>query len=117
MSLAEKFLAVLDEFRAEVAAHVNSGQLVTIDNHIDTIAGAVENDTATADTKAKEVLGALYGALHGTTGDQTPTAPVEQGQAAAAAPAAASAPAAAPAGKAAAAAPATPTASGTGTAS
>ncbi len=63
MSLASEFLAVLDKFRAEVASHVNSGQLVTIDNHIDTIASVAEGDVEAADAKAKAVLGELYTAV------------------------------------------------------
>lgn len=71
MSLASDLLSVLDEFRSFVASHVNSGQLVTIDNHIDTIASVAQGDVEAADAKAKQVLGELYTAVSGT-----PAAPV-----------------------------------------
>lgn len=81
MSLATELLAVLDKFRTFVSEHTNSGQLVTIDDHIDQIANVVTTDVNAADTKAKEVLGALYGALHGAppvepTPVEPPAAPV-----------------------------------------
>lgn len=83
MSLASEFLAVLDKFRAEVASHVNSGQLVAIDNHIDTLASVADGDVEAADTKAKAVLGELYTALNAPTTEaapvaaEAPAAPVE----------------------------------------
>ena len=70
MSLATKLLSVLAEFRQAVGAQVNSGQLVTIDDHIDRVASVIDNDVDAADTRAKEVLAELYTALHGA-----PTAP------------------------------------------
>jgi hypothetical protein len=76
VSLATDFLAVLDKFRAAVASHVNSGQLVTIDNHIDTLASVADKDVEAADEKAKAVLGELYTALNGSTAEPAP-APVE----------------------------------------
>ena len=111
MSLAEKLLSVLDEFRTVVASHVNSGQLVTIDNHIDTISAVAQGDVQAADDKAKQVLGELYTALHGQTAapTETPAAtPADEGQAAAAVPGTAPATAPATPAKTAAAAPATP---------
>ncbi|MEY9837096.1 hypothetical protein [Streptacidiphilus sp. EB103A] len=77
MSLASKLLSVLDEFRTVIASQVNSGQLVTIDGHIDAVAAHVETDVAAADTKAKEVLGALYDALHGDGAPDAPATPVD----------------------------------------
>ena len=119
MSLATELLSVLDKFRAAVAEHVNSGQLVTIDRHIDTIAAVAESDVQAADAKAHDVLGELYTALHGHDSEPAPTpaAPAaDQGQAVAAVPAPASATAAATPAKTAATTPA-PATSATTTAS
>jgi roadblock/LC7 domain-containing protein len=71
VSLASKLLAVLGSFRQEVAQQVNSGQLLTIDDHIDRVASVIDSDIAAADAKAKEVLAELYTALHGAA-DTTP---------------------------------------------
>jgi hypothetical protein len=76
VSLASEFLAVLDKFRAEVASHVNSGQLVTIDHHIDTIASVAEGDVEAADAKAKAVLSELYTAV--SAAPAAPVAPVAE---------------------------------------
>ncbi|WP_034088855.1 hypothetical protein [Streptacidiphilus albus] len=119
MSLASDLLSVLDKFRTVVAGHVNSGQLVTIDNHINSIANVAENDVQAADDRATDVLGQLYTALHGHDSEPAPTPtapPVDEGQAAAAVPGTAAASAPATPAKTAAAAPATtsaPAATGT----
>jgi len=119
VSLAAELLSALDKFRNIVAGHVNSGQLVTIDDHINTIANVAEGDVQAADAKAQQVLGELYGALHGQTPVPAPTpaaAAVDEGQAAAAVPGTAPATAVATSAKTAVAAPATtstPTATGT----
>jgi hypothetical protein len=116
VSLASELLSVLDKFRAEVASHVNSGQLVTIDNHIDTLSAVALGDVQTADDKAKQVLGDLYTALHGQTTETPVAPPVDEGHAAAAVPGTAAATALATPAKTAAAAPATtsaPAATGT----
>ena len=79
MSLASKLLSVLAEFRTAVGEQVNSGQLVTIDDHIDRVASVIDSDVTAADAKAKEVLGELYTALHGAPAAppvDAPAAPV-----------------------------------------
>lgn len=117
MSLASDLLSALGSFRSRVASQVNSGLLLTLDDHIAQLAPVVEHDVQVAEEKAHEVLSALYTALHGAPAADAPVpaaavpvegtlaAPLQADPAAAAAapasPSATSAPAApAPGGKA-----------------
>ncbi len=66
-TLAAAVLAALNGFRSEVLTWVNQGSLITIDGHIGQIEAAVAQDVHAGETAAKQVLGELYGALHGHT--------------------------------------------------
>jgi hypothetical protein len=82
MSLAHDLLSVLNGWRVRVAERVNSGQLLTVDNHLQRLAAAAETDVQRADAEAHSVLDELYTALHATTSgaapaaEPTPAAPV-----------------------------------------
>ncbi|WP_037605835.1 hypothetical protein [Streptacidiphilus rugosus] len=65
MSLASDLLSVLGRVRGHFASLVNSGVLVTLDDHIAQIAAVVDHDVDAAEAKAKDIVGALYNALHG----------------------------------------------------
>jgi hypothetical protein len=87
MSLAADLLSVLNHWRVRVAERVNSGQLVTLDEHLQRLAAGLESDVQRADAEAHSVLDALYTALHTTTSGATPAEPPAAAPAAPAAPA------------------------------
>lgn len=87
MSLVADLQSILTHFRVRVAGRVNSGQLLTVDSHLQRLAAAAETDVQHAEAEAHAVLDELYSALHTTASGAAPVEP----------PAAAPAPAPAPA--------------------
>lgn len=74
MSLASDLLTVLNHFRVRVAERVNSGQLLTVDQHLDRLAAAAQLDVQRADAEAHTVLDELYTALHAASSGAAPAA-------------------------------------------
>ncbi|MDH6134654.1 hypothetical protein P3T37_004058 [Kitasatospora sp. MAA4] len=74
MSLASELHSLLARFRSRTAEQVNSGQLLTVDRHLDRLAAVAEADAQSADAAGHAVLAELYTALHAATSGAAPTA-------------------------------------------
>ncbi|MDH6111922.1 hypothetical protein P3T36_006895 [Kitasatospora sp. MAP12-15] len=86
MSLASDLHSLLTRFRTRVAERVNSGELLTVDQHLSCLAAVAEGDVQRADAQAHAVLAELYTALHATTSGAPAAPPTPTPAAAPAAP-------------------------------
>lgn len=84
MSLVDSLLHALGQFRTKLAAEVNSGALVTIDQHIGELYAAATASVDAGEAAAHKILSGLYTAFHGSPIAVAPAAAAEPASSAAA---------------------------------